>query len=392
MVDLLAGLIARHGLDTKQLVETLRIFDDVGTALKPVAPVIAAYAQAPNQDLAWSAQRALVASGDRRGVEVLQLLLDRPDAWSWSWEDLILNQRENAAELLPVLKRTLHHPRWGNRAAAASVIGKFDLVQATQELVDSITPRDWVTSEAAVQALGRFVDRSAQARDALKQIANSYWSGRIRKEAADALAGKPGNTSDVVVCIGACAVDHRQPKCTKDGFPSRRYRLKSGDIARIDWHPAKRQPLPRVDITKLSSWCHEGLTASRRVANGWIVGCLGVESEGALGFLEDGAAQPQLLARMGVNFILPFKGETFVVASAPFEAGFAGAVYSVRQSPDGTWKLGIFSLLPSLPDAYATINSGFAFLDEDNAVFMDSNGDISTLGCMNSKSSPVTGH
>ena len=86
---------------------------------------------------------------------------------------------------------------------------------------------------------------------------------------------------------------------------------------------------------------------------------------------------------MGVDFIVPFGNKTLVAASSPFEAGEAGAVYTVERMANGGWKLELFSVLPSAPDAYAPIGSGLAFRDGMNAVFMANDGAISILGCVN---------
>ena len=84
---------------------------------------------------------------------------------------------------------------------------------------------------------------------------------------------------------------------------------------------------------------------------------------------------------MGVDFILPLGDRILVAASSPFEAGEAGAVYTARRATDGSWKLALYSLLPSVPDAYAPVGSGIAFRDGKNAVFMANDGEISTLSC-----------
>lgn len=383
-IDRLASLLAGQEHDAKQLVETLHVFEDIGPALKPLAPLIERHAASIDPQVQWSAQRALVASGDAGGIGVLEKMLDDPDAWGLTWRDLILNQRANAVELRPLLVRTLHHPMWNNRVEAAYAIAEFDLVDAVPDLVGAVESKDWLTTEAVVQALGHFVDRSPQARDALERISGSYWSGKVRDEARNALLGPrtAHDGLDRIGCLGACPVDHKQRMCAKDGFSSGRYRMASGGIVDIDWRKEERHPFPRGEITRLSSWCEIGTTATRRVAGGWLVGCSGVESDGALGFLADGAEQPQAFARMGVDFIVPLGARTLVAASSPFEAGEAGAVFTVDRATDASWKLDLFSLLPSVPDAYAPVGSGIAFRDGLNAVFMADDGAISTLDCV----------
>jgi hypothetical protein len=366
-----------------------------------LVPSLVALAKSSHSDLAWAAQRALVASGTREGaMQFSQWLVD--DVFHWSWGDA--GRRVNAfpTVVLPALETALQSAIWSNRAAAVEILGEVGGERAAKLVESAISPLDWPTAQAAAGALGALSVHDPSARVALQELASTYWSGRVRAVARhSARTGKPfvgdpfacdtsietlpddapdGSPDCISFCYG-CAIEHQLPACEVGGPPNGRYLLPDQSSIRVRWSRPRRERIPRITAAQVSSWCEErGTTTKLRIADGWLVGCDGFEREGALVFVpRRGPPSVTLVAHLGVTVLAEVDDRIYVAGSQPFEFGDAGALLEISRDASGRWIHKAVSALPSVPDGHAVIGDRIAFRDRRNAVMFDPRGDLAPL-------------
>jgi hypothetical protein len=378
-----------------------------GARLDPLVPVVQEFAVGDDQRLAWAAQHVLLASDTRAGARQFVRFLDE-DVLHHFWPETPTLAQRFPSEIIPALQRTLQSPTWSNRAAAIRWLGHTGSPRATPIVASAVRSVDWPSAMAAAAALSELKEHDPAARSLLEDLATNYWSGRVRAAARIGLTtGKPAlsdpfecdakpasgeqlphSTADgsetecrIIVCFGACAVEHKLPVCGSSGPMNGRYRIDGTEAHHIAWVLPQRAAIPRVQISEVSPWCESvGITRVQRVEGGWLAGCMGFESEGSLVFIAaTGDATPVEVAHMGVSVITRIGRRIIVAGSAPFEFGKAGALLEVVRGADGVWSTRPLAALPSVPDGYAVLGDRIAFRDEKNAVVYDLSGDIKPI-------------
>ena len=378
----------------------MEMLPPVGPRAASLADVLTLYAHAPDARVAFAAQRALVATGTEAGARVFVEWLDHGvSALAWRGTRQLA---PHSRIVLPALERALDGADFGNRAAAAEAIGAFGDPAGVSILVrHALRSIDWPTAQAAVNALAGFAATDADAKAALREVASGYWSGRVREVArlalatgrglegdpfgcaqtpeqaqareADARVGDKTGMSCIRICYG-CTLDHRLAECGTEHRRRGTYAIADGRRMDIRWNMPKRQPLPRVSVEALSSWCASmGSTSTLRVGDdGWLVGCDGFENDGALAFVPaKGEARVVPIGEMGVVALLEWNHRYFAAGSSPLAFGDAGALYELVRRDASNWEAKAVAALPSVPTGAAGTPAGLAFADERGAVLFD---------------------
>jgi hypothetical protein len=371
----------------------------------------------PNADLAFAAQRALIATGTEQGARQFARWLSVDHVDNWRWYDVAPHIQAHLDIVLPALTDALHSEMFSDRETAVKVLGELRTVRAIPLLESAIDPADWSTTEAVVNALAPISSEDPKAAQLLADISESYWSRRVRAVARIALrTGRPvtiaplqcGSTPielqepaeqtsskklhetdddgmERLECISSCPgclVDHQLP-CEDRGRRRDTYQDEVGNSLKIRWKSPRRERLPRVKAGSISDWCwSEGTTTSLAVDGGWLMGCEGFESSGRLVFVPDSASPTSVpILDMGVAGIVRAGNRIYAFGRAWSEVGGAGGLFEIRRDTRGSWSAVPVATLPAVATDFAVIGNRIAFRDEDNVVIFDPSAGISALSC-----------
>jgi hypothetical protein len=373
-----------------RLSDALFILARLRANAKPVAADVVRYVDSGDREVAFNSTQIIIHAAIPEVVEVVRrrvqhasLPLDAADMDTLApyWDQLI-----------PILGEALQSPHLDVRTEAAVDLGATHSRKAMPFLLTAISADDWETSQQAAAALAQFAATSPEVRSKLEQVAKTYWSGRVRWVAKEALEGRavtddpfdrcnpaPGSKAPSCIRIGPYSPDHRQPHCRDGTLHSGRYKTAAGKVVQIDWTYWQNSPvrqLPRGKFEDMSMGCRHSPTLQLlHVGNGYLAGCTGFEWMGGLIFIPDDATKPIQNLEQGSTQILVQAGGRIYVW------GLDGPLEQATQTPDGEWHFKELADLPGQPDGYAVLGDSIAFVDGHTASLYDPDTGLSLLSC-----------
>jgi len=340
--------------------------------------------QNKNTKLRDAAERMMVMSGTEEGLKIfIRWLSQGYNPFYWSHFVNYLTDHPEA--IRDAMKLQLNSKQWNQRLAAVKTLQKFGTEKSVAILAQSISPSDWVTTEAIIEALAPLIEYNLLARATLQDVADNYWSPRVSEKAKLALQPatiKARIEKNKIITIGYKDEKHGLPRCDID--KTNFWIFPDGSKRRIDWVVPTRKKPPRGEFNDVSKWCSTiGDFVTHPYENGWLAGCLGFEASGGLAFIPDNSSVPiKSLAPISTTGILEFKKEFYITGIDWFltNGKVAGQLFKII-GHGKSLQIYPVMLLPAVSDAVAVMEDYMIFDDHFSTVAVDSNLNIYPLSC-----------
>jgi hypothetical protein len=251
-------------------------------------------------------------------------------------------------------------------------LGCIGSAKALPLLTAMLKAPDWTLNVAAAEAIGDIGDADPRALAILRDLADRHWSGIVRDAAANARdrlspgyvpkppEQKTGPDIETLFLGGIMGpFDHGLPYCD----PAGRYSLDGKSWFDAKWHNPGHQPVP-PGFRGMRLVQGAGQQSFLRVADGWLMGSDGFESEGVLVHVSDTGVITDLDRGVSIEGIVKVGGRYFAYGYNLLRAGWAGALKQITRTADGHWQARDVVTLPSVAFAHAIAPGGKLLLSD----------------------------